>query len=375
MSVGGEHRRQDQGGVTLAAEPIIALKNICVTFPEKQRTVTAVDHVDLTVNSGDIFGVVGYSGAGKSTLIRVINLLQRPTNPDAQVRVNGADLLTLRPRELREKRRKIGMIFQHFNLMSALTIADNVAFALKKSPLSKSERAARVKELLALVGLTEKANDFPSQLSGGQKQRVGIARALANEPDILISDEATSALDPKTTVAILDLLADLNRKLGLTIVLITHEMDAVKHICNRVAVMEAGRLVEQGDLLQIFSQPRAALTKDFIDTTTHMESALATVAQQPTVKDLRPGQVLVELGYLGKSTDQPVITELYRRFEVSANILYGNLEILQGTPVGHLLVVLTGTPQHTEQALVFLTGERVTVQVLKDGAKEVKHND
>ncbi|WP_461218723.1 methionine ABC transporter ATP-binding protein [Lapidilactobacillus salsurivasis] len=359
----------------MAAEPIIELKNICVTFKEDKRDVHAVDHVDLNVDRGDIYGVVGYSGAGKSTLIRVINLLQRPTNADASVKVNGTDLLGLDASKLRGERRKIGMIFQHFNLMQSLSIADNVDFALKKAHLSRADRKKRVAELLELVGLTDKADDYPAQLSGGQKQRVGIARALANRPDILISDEATSALDPKTTVAILDLLADLNRKLGLTVVLITHEMDAVKRICNRVAVMEAGRLVETGDLLQIFSQPEAPLTKDFIDTTTHLESALAAVNQQAAIKHLQVGSVLVQLGYQGESTDQPLITELYRRFEVSANILYGNLEILQGTPVGNLLVILSGTPKHTEQALVFMKEQRVSVKVLKSGTEEVSVHD
>lgn len=359
----------------LAYEPIIELKHINVTFKETDREVHAVDNVSLSVDKGDIFGIVGYSGAGKSTLVRVINLLQRPTNPEAVVKVNGNELLTLSARELREKRRNIGMIFQHFNLMNSLTIADNVNFALRKSGLSKVERTKRVAELLELVGLSDKQHDYPTQLSGGQKQRVGIARALANRPDILISDEATSALDPKTTESILDLLADLNRKLNLTIVLITHEMDAVKHICNRVAVMDNGALVEEGELLQVFSQPRAELTKDFIDTTTHIESSLAVVEKQEIVQNLKAGEVLVKLGYVGETTDQPLITSLYDQFQVSANILFGSLEILQGTPVGNLLVVLSGEPKKTQQALVFMQDHEVAVTVLKSGDKEVKPND
>jgi D-methionine transport system ATP-binding protein len=358
----------------LSDQPIIELKNIDVIFKEPEREVRAVDDVQLSVNKGDIFGIVGYSGAGKSTLVRVINLLQRPTNQAAVVKVNGADLLKLNAKELRTKRRKIGMIFQHFNLMNALTIADNVDFALKKSGLSKVERQQRVAELLELVGLADKSHDYPSQLSGGQKQRVGIARALANRPDILISDEATSALDPKTTASILDLLADLNRKLGLTIVLITHEMDAVKQICNRVAVMDAGKVIEEGDLLQVFSQPRAELTKDFIDTTTHIQSSLAVVEQQAIVQNLQPGEVLVQLGYVGAATDQPLITTLYKQFNVSANILFGNLEILQDTPVGQLLVVLSGTPKETQQALRFMQENDVQVTVLKSGDKEGQLN-
>ncbi|MFD1465043.1 methionine ABC transporter ATP-binding protein [Lapidilactobacillus mulanensis] len=359
----------------MAYEPIIELKNINVTFKEADREVHAVDQVDLTVDKGDIFGIVGYSGAGKSTLVRVINLLQRPTNKEAVVKVNGDEMLTLPARQLREKRRNIGMIFQHFNLMNSLTIADNVNFALKKSGLSKVEHTKRVAELLDLVGLSDKSHDYPTQLSGGQKQRVGIARALANRPDILISDEATSALDPKTTESILDLLADLNRKLNLTIILITHEMDAVKQICNRVAVMDDGRLIEEGELLQVFSQPRAELTKDFIDTTTHIESSLAVVEKQDIVQHLKPGEVLVKLGYVGDTTDQPLITALYDKYKVSANILFGNLEILQGTPVGNLLVVLSGEPKKTEQALVFMQDNSVSVTVLKSGDKEVQSND
>lgn len=358
----------------MSYQPIIELKNIDVIFKEPEREVRAVDDVQLSVNKGDIFGIVGYSGAGKSTLVRVINLLQRPTNQEAVVKVNGADMLQLNAKDLRAKRRNIGMIFQHFNLMNSLTIADNVEFALKKSGLSKTERHQRVKELLELVGLADKSHDYPSQLSGGQKQRVGIARALANRPDILISDEATSALDPKTTESILDLLADLNRKLGLTIVLITHEMDAVKQICNRVAVMDNGKVIEEGDLLQVFSQPRAELTKDFIDTTTHIQSSLAVVEKQAIVQNLRPGEALVQLGYVGESTDQPLITTLYKQFNVSANILFGNLEILQDTPVGNLLMVLSGTPKDTQQALVFMQESDVQVTVLKSGDKDVQPN-
>ncbi|WP_125604624.1 methionine ABC transporter ATP-binding protein [Lapidilactobacillus bayanensis] len=358
----------------MSYQPIIELKNIDVVFKEPEREVHAVDNVQLSINKGDIFGIVGYSGAGKSTLVRVINLLQRPTNQDAVVRVSGSDMLQLKAKELQAKRRNIGMIFQHFNLMTSLTIADNVDFALKKSGLNKDDRRKRVTELLELVGLVDKSHDYPNQLSGGQKQRVGIARALANRPDILISDEATSALDPKTTESILDLLADLNRKLGLTIVLITHEMDAVKQICNRVAVMDAGKLIEEGDLLQVFSQPRAELTKDFIDTTTHIQSSLEVVEKQAIVQNLKPGEVLVQLGYVGESTDQPLITTLYKQFNVSANILFGNLEILQDTPVGNLLVVLSGTPKETQKALVFMQESDVQVTILKSGDKEVRPN-
>src|SRR5699024_6087745 len=226
-------------------------------------------------DEGDIYGIVGYSGAGKSTLVRVINLLQVPTA--GTVEVNGVDYTTLKPVELRTKRKSIGMIFQHFNLMNSRSIFDNVAFSLKYSGKTKKERRTKVNELLELVGLEDKINAYPSQLSGGQKQRVAIARALANDPKILLCDEATSALDPKTTLQILALLKKLNQQLGLTIVLITHEMQVVKEVCNKVAVMEEGEIIERGDSIQIFSQPQRPLTKDFIRTATHIDQALATI--------------------------------------------------------------------------------------------------
>ena len=228
---------------------MIYLKNICKTFiDDNKKEVHAVNDVSLTINDGDIFGIIGFSGAGKSTLVRCINLLERPTS--GTVEVDGKDLTKLSEKELRESRKKIGMIFQHFNLFPSRTIFGNVAFPLQGSGLSKEEIAAKVRNLLELVGISEKENAYPSQLSGGQKQRVAIARALANDPDILLCDEATSALDPQTTKAILDLLKDLNKKLGITIVVITHEMAVVKEICNKVAVMEKGRVVEEGDVVK-----------------------------------------------------------------------------------------------------------------------------
>lgn len=275
---------------------MISLQNVSVTFQQKDE-IKAVQNVDLTVDKGDVYGIVGYSGAGKSTLVRVINLLQRPTSGD--VLVNGTNLTSLTPKQLREKRKKIGMIFQHFNLMESRNVFDNVDFPLKYSGQSKQERRQKVTELLALVGLEDKANAFPSQLSGGQKQRVAIARALANDPELLLCDEATSALDPKTTLQILALLKKLNHKLGLTIVIITHEMQVVKEICNKVAVMEAGKVIEQGESIQIFSQPKQRLTRDFIRTATHIDQALETILGSPKFSTLAPNEWLVELSYVG----------------------------------------------------------------------------
>lgn len=343
------------------SEPVIDLKQIDIVFKEKKQTVHAVDHVDLTVERGDVYGIVGYSGAGKSTLVRVINLLQKPTS--GTVTVLGDDMLKLSAKDVRAKRKRIGMIFQHFNLMNSLTIAQNVAFPLK-GELPKAELDKKVADLLALVGLQDRANAYPTELSGGQKQRVGIARALASDPEILISDEATSALDPKTTAAILDLLKELNQKLGLTIVLITHEMEAVKQVCNKVAVMEEGRVVERGSLLQIFAQPQAKLTQDFIETTLQLDQALESVKKQPAVQHLAESDRLLRLTYVGASTDQPLVATLYKEFDVTANILYGDIQILQDTPFGNLIVVLSGTKENLTEAAKYLEQGDVTVHVL-----------
>lgn len=349
--------------------PIIALDHIDITFHQKKRVIEAVKDVTVHINQGDIYGIVGYSGAGKSTLVRVINLLQTPTA--GQITVDGdvtyADgKVQLSPAQLRQKRRDIGMIFQHFNLMAQKTARENVAFALKHSPLSKDEKAKKVDDLLALVGLSERADSYPAQLSGGQKQRVAIARALANDPKILISDESTSALDPKTTKQILALLQELNKKLGLTIVMITHEMQIVKDICNRVAVMQNGELIEEGSVLTIFSEPKQALTKDFIKVATGIDEALTKIYQQDIVKHLPANSVLVQLKYAGQTTDEPVLNDIDRRYQVTSNILYGNIEILDGIPVGELIVVLTG--QQLPAALAAIEAAGVTVVTLKGGA-------
>ena len=347
-------------------EAIIQLKDIDVTFHNKGQTVTAVKNVSLTVNRGDIYGVVGYSGAGKSTLVRVINRLQQPTA--GTVEVNGQNILGLPSRELRVARTKI---FQHFNLMASRTIADNVGYPLKGGTLTREERQKKVAHLLELVGLTEKATDYPAQLSGGQKQRVAIARALANDPEILISDEATSALDPKTTSSILELLKRLNQELGLTVVLITHEMEAVKEICNKVAVMDAGEIIERGDLVTIFSQPHEKLTQDFINTATQINQALAKIYKQAQTLGLDDHQQLVQLQYVGASTDASLITELYKRFEVVSNILYGNVEILQDTPLGNLIVVMTGAPDKLAAAWQYCQSAGITVTHLQPTDPEV----
>ncbi|ATO46864.1 hypothetical protein C5L30_000700 [Companilactobacillus farciminis] len=337
---------------------IIQLKDIDVTFHNEGKTIEAVKDVSIDVQKGDVFGVIGYSGAGKSTLVRVINLLQQPTS--GSVIVNNQDMLKLSQKDLRKARRNIGMIFQHFNLMNSLTVYGNVDFPLRDSGLSKAERKKKIDHLLDIVGLSDRAHNYPSQLSGGQKQRVAIARALASDPEILISDEATSALDPKTTTEILNLLGRLNKELGITIVIITHEMDAIKQICNRVAVMENGQLIEEGSLLTIFGEPKKKLTKDFVNTSTHIGSVLDEIKESGIVDKLS-GR-LIELNYIGDSTNEPIVVELYKRFEVEANILFSNIERLQNTTVGIMLFALTGEDQKVEEAIKYLNSLNVNVK-------------
>lgn len=346
---------------------MIDLKNVSVTFRQGNREIPAVKNVNLTVDEGDIYGIVGYSGAGKSTLVRVINLLQQPTA--GTVEVNGVDYTTLKPKELRAKRKSIGMIFQHFNLMNSRSIFDNVAFSLKYSGKTKEERRTKVNELLELVGLEDKIDAYPSQLSGGQKQRVAIARALVNDPKILLCDEATSALDPKTTLQILALLKKLNQKLGLTIVLITHEMQVVKEICNKVAVMEEGEIIERGDSIQIFSQPQRPLTKDFIRTATHIDQALDTILNSESFSKLAEDEWLVELSYVGDQTSEPLIAELFSKYQVKTNILYGNVEIIQDTPFGSLIVTFSGDLNQRQAAYDYLSEQGVYIHILKQAEK------
>lgn len=350
---------------------IINLEHIDITFHQKNRVIEAVKDVSVSINQGDIYGIVGYSGAGKSTLVRVINLLQVPTA--GKITINGdvtydKGKVQLSPTDLRQKRQKIGMIFQHFNLMAQKTAYENVAFALRHSCLSKEEKRKKVSELLALVGLSDRADNYPAQLSGGQKQRVAIARALANDPEILISDESTSALDPKTTKQILALLQDLNHKLGLTVVMITHEMQIVKDICNRVAVMQNGVLIEEGSVLDIFSNPKETLTQEFIKTATGIDEAMVKIAKQDVVMNLASDSLLVQLNYAGTSTDEPILNEIYKRYQVSANILYGNIEILDNTPVGEMVVILSGSIANLSAAQEAITAAGIHLTILKRGA-------
>ena len=306
----------------------------------KVHTVHAVKNVSLSIDEGDIFGVIGFSGAGKSTLVRCINLLERPDR--GQVFVDGVDLTTLAEAELRKARKKIGMIFQHFNLFRSRTVGENVAFSLKYSGMSKEAIAKRVKELLELVGLSDKEHAYPSQLSGGQKQRVGIARALSSNPTVLLCDEATSALDPQTTRSILSLLRELNKKLDLTIVIITHEMQVIKSICSHAAVMDQGEIIEQGSVFDIFAGAKNEITKSFVAATSHLYKIWDLLEEQSPVTTLTRDQLLVRFSYQGHNTADPLISSAATRFNVKLNIIFGDVDIIQHTPIGGLIIIMEG---------------------------------
>ncbi|WP_017625796.1 methionine ABC transporter ATP-binding protein [Nocardiopsis chromatogenes] len=308
-------------------------------YPVNKRRVVALDGVDLSVEQGEVYGVVGQSGAGKSTLLRCVNLLERPTS--GRVVVDGHDMTALGASDLRRARRRIGMVHQHFALLSSRTVAGNIAFPLENAGVPRRRRAARVAELLDLVGLGDKAKAHPAQLSGGQKQRVGIARALASDPVVLLSDEATSALDPETTASILELLRDLNRELGLTILLITHEMDVIKRICDSAAIMESGTFQESGKVLDLIATPGSRLASSLF----------------PLPPTDAPDAVAVTYP---RAYDEPLMSELTRRFGVDVNILAGAVEQVAGTSVGRLNVQVTG--ERRDGALRFLTDKGLLVQ-------------
>ena len=342
---------------------MIQLERISKSFVTASGTVHAVQDVNLQIGEGEIFGIIGFSGAGKSTLVRCINLLERPT--EGRVIVDGEDLTAMDLKKLREVRKKIGMIFQHFNLMRSRTVFQNIAFPLKKSGLSKAEKEKKIESLLELVGLSDKKDAYPSQLSGGQKQRVAIARALANDPKVLLCDEATSALDPQTTQSILKLLKQVNETLGITIVLITHEMAVVKDICDRVAIMEQGRVVEEGDTVSVFSHPKEAMTKDFIDTASNLGKIHDLIAEGHSLTEIQPGEQMVLLTYSGSNAGQPLISALAEKFSVSANIIYGNIDYLKGKPLGKLVVTLSGEKEAMDQAIDYIRSLGVEMEVMK----------
>ena len=343
---------------------MIEFTHVSKDFGTGEKMVRAVRDVSLTIQDGEIFGIIGFSGAGKSTLVRCINLLERPTN--GTVVVDGKEMTALSPKKLRLARRKIGMIFQHFNLMPSRTVFGNVAYPLQGQGLSKQAIQNKVRKLLKLVDIADKETAYPSQLSGGQKQRVAIARALANDPKVLLCDEATSALDPQTTKAILTLLKDLNQKLNLTIVMITHEMAVVKEICDHVAIMEHGQVVEQGEVFSLFADPKQPITQNFIRTTSNLQKIEELIAEGSPVVQLQPGEVIVRLSYIQKNVSEPLISTLSQRFQISLNIIFADIEIVQDAPIGGTVAILSGEREQITKAMEYLIEKNVGVEVLKD---------
>lgn len=338
---------------------MISIKSVRKIFPSKQGELRAVDNVNLEIKAGEIFGVIGYSGAGKSTLIRMLNGLELPT--EGSVTVAGKEVSKIKGAELRQARQEISMIFQHFNLLWSRTVSENIAFPLEISGVKGPERAKRVAELVKLVGLDGRENAYPSQLSGGQKQRVGIARALANDPKVLLCDEATSALDPQTTDSILDLLVDINKRLGLTIVLITHEMHVIRKIAHRVAVMENGRIVELGPVLDVFKNPQQPITKRFVQQVTEPEETKETVGH---LLGRYPSGTIVQLTFIGESAEQPVITNLIRHTTVTVNVLQGKISQTRNGSYGNLFIHLEGSQEEIDKAIDFLRSQQVGVEVV-----------
>ncbi|MFH0264669.1 methionine ABC transporter ATP-binding protein MetN [Vibrio rumoiensis] len=340
---------------------MIEINQVNKVFYQGNKKIPALIDINLHIPQGEIFGVIGSSGAGKSTLIRCVNMLEAPTS--GSVLVDGLDLTKLSSKELGQARRNIGMIFQHFNLLSSRTVFDNVALPLELAQTPTSEIEKRVEELLDLVGLADKRDTYPANLSGGQKQRVAIARALASKPKVLLCDEATSALDPATTKSILELLKTINQQLNLTILIITHEMDVVKNICDKVAIIGGGRLVEQGLVSDIFAHPKTELAQEFIRSTLDLsipEDYKARL-QDTQVEGSIP---LVRLEFTGSTIDAPVISQLSRKFNVDVSILNSDIDYAGGVRFGLMVAELFGEKEQVEQSVTFLKEHNIKVEVL-----------
>lgn len=341
---------------------MITLSNVSKLFRTgkgNSETIHAVNSVNLKINKGEIFGIIGYSGAGKSTLIRMLNGLETPTEGSVVVAEN--EVSTIKGSKLRKARQEISMIFQHFNLLWSRTVQENIAFPLEIAGMGKQERVKRVNELIKLVGLEGREKAYPSQLSGGQKQRVGIARALANNPKVLLCDEATSALDPQTTDSILELLVDINQRLGLTIVLITHEMHVIRKICNRVAVMENGRVVEQGAVLDVFRNPKEQMTKRFVQQVTEPQETRETMEH---LFERYPAGKVIQLTFVGDHAESPLITKLVRNFELEVNIVQGKISQTRSGSYGTLFIHLDGNEDEMLRAIEFIKAQQVGVEVI-----------
>ncbi|WP_407306833.1 methionine ABC transporter ATP-binding protein [Acinetobacter sp.] len=335
---------------------MIEFKNISKHYQLKGQTIRALDQINLEIPAGSIFGIIGYSGAGKSTLIRLINLLERPN--EGQVIINQKDFIALDARSLRQERANIGMIFQHFNLLQTKTVAANIEMPLKLLGISKVEREKRLNELLEFIDLKHKKDAFPDELSGGQKQRVGIARALANHPKILLCDEATSALDPQTTKSVLALLKKINKEQNITIVMVTHEMDVIETVCDYVAVMEQGKVIETGSTLEIFSQPQHPTTKNFIQTVLQQQLPVNILKN---LENQNHNSIYC-LQFLGRSAQETVVQAVIKKFDISLNILFANMTEINGTVIGQMFIQLLGDLEIIQQAIEFLEQNGVKVE-------------
>ena len=338
---------------------MIQINNLSKTFHSGDKEVDALKNVNLTIEDGEIYGIIGYSGSGKSTLIRCINRLEEPDS--GEVLVGDVDITKLSERELREKRKKIGIIFQHFNLLKNDTVYKNVARPLIYAGVDKKEIKKRVDKLLDIVGLSDKKKNYPSQLSGGQKQRVAIARALAEEPDILLCDEATSALDPDTTKQIIALLKKLNQELNLTMIVVTHQMEVIRDLCNKVAVLSKGEVVDEGKTLDVFAKSENPVTIQFANSLFQTEEIQEVIKHEKVQKLIEAGGRVYRLLFLGESTGDALISKISRKFNVNSNIIFGNIVFFQDEAVGSLYVVIQGIDRDIEAAVKYIEGKKVLV--------------
>ena len=341
---------------------MIDLSHIEKIYDSPSGPVRAIKDISLHINRGEIYGIIGLSGAGKSTLVRCINLLERPTS--GKVTVDGQDITAMSESQLRQARKSIGMIFQHFNLLSSATVYENVAFPLRLVNTPKEKIDKKVTELLELVGLADKANQYPSQLSGGQKQRVGVARALASEPKILLCDAATSALDPQTTKAILQLIRDINAKLKLTVVVITHEMQVIKDICDKVAVIDKGVIAEKGKVLDVFTNPQQPITKEFISVLLSNDLPVGFREREVHQEQFSGSILLIRITFIGESANEPVISRLIKNFDLNVGILFGSLDDIKGVPFGRLIISLDGRQLEIQEALEYVQKQNLKVEVI-----------
>lgn len=339
----------------------IQLININKSYLSQSREIVALRDINLTVQPGDIFGVIGKSGAGKSTLIRCVNLLERPSS--GQVIVGGQELSSLSEKALRQARHGIGMVFQHFNLLTTRTVYQNIAFPLQLIKKTRKEIDQAVMPLLELTGLKARAHAYPSQLSGGQKQRVAIAQALATQPQVLLCDEMTSSLDPETTKSILKLVKDINLQMQLTILLITHEMDVIKNIADHVAVIDHGSIIEQADVVSLFKVPKTDIAKAFTRST-FMPELPPSLQKQLQVNPIEAGYQILRIAFMGETTTEPVMNNLIKHHDVQINILQANVEMLRGETLGMMVVALRGKEQQSKKAIAYLTTRNIDVEVL-----------